>query len=1020
MLASQARSRWGLEAIFAEIPLKKSFPKFRVHIVATSVLVACVILLGTALLVSILTQFGRIAEESSQQVYGRMVQAGTQEIHRLLDDAADAVEQAHRLNAQYPWDRKSIPAIPLEPLFRVIVALNPDIYGLYLGWPHGEFFQVIGVRGHPGIIQTLDLPPHTQWAIRSITHDFESRIEQWVFLDAQGARIGTRQQKAVYDPATRAWFERAAANPPSLIVTDPYPFASTGKPGLTLAQALPGVQAVVGLDISLEALGEYVERIGANMPGGLLIVDRENRVIAASASADVVAYGAISLLTPLNESANPYLVDLQSPAMPGNQTGVFVLNNEPHVVVRHTLNTRFDKAYEVIGFAPLSAFDAHVIETRDRLALIGLLLLLFSVPTAYIFSQRSARTLVALAKDSEQIKALDFTGKVDAHSVFYEIDVLGQAHTTMKASIEERTHALTLAREKLQTLVESGLALSSEKDPQKVLWNIMTNGKRLTNADAVTLYSVTAHKTLRFAMRSREDDLPAFEIPFYDSGSGEPNTHFISVYCALKKKTVCVSDVYEETRFDFTGARCFDRETGYRTVSMLTVPMITLSGETLGVIQFLNATNPETGQIVAFDPDIVQFVEALAAQGAMALDNQKLLESQQTLMDSLIQIIAGAIDAKSPYTGGHCERVPELAIMLAKEACKITDGPLADFRFETEEQWREFRIGAWLHDCGKVTTPEYVVDKATKLETIFNRIHEIRTRFEVLLRDAHIACLQAQLDAVPAETALAEFEARKAALVDDFAFVARCNVGSEFMAQEDIERLTLIAGYTWLRHFDDRLGLSHEELRRRADEPVPMLPVPEPLLSDRAWHRIPRTEIQSYDPKYGFKMQVPELLYHFGEVYNLSIRRGTLTPEERFKINEHIIQTIVMLDRLPLPPSLKRIPEYAGTHHETLIGTGYPKGLDEKTLSVPARIMAIADIFEALTACDRPYKQPKTLSDSIRILSFFVKDRHIDPHLFRLFLESGVYRRYAERYLQPEQMDEVDIQAYLQDTRSFT
>jgi HD-GYP domain-containing protein (c-di-GMP phosphodiesterase class II) len=446
---------------------------------------------------------------------------------------------------------------------------------------------------------------------------------------------------------------------------------------------------------------------------------------------------------------------------------------------------------------------------------------------------------------------------------------------------------------------------------------------------------------------------------------------------------------------------------------MLTVPMSPREGEVTGVLQFMNALDPETGAVIPFPRELVGFVEALASQSALALENYNLLQAQKILMDSLIQLVAGAIDAKSPYTGGHCKRVPELAIMLAEEASRVQEGPLADFAFRSDDEWREFRIGAWLHDCGKVTIPEYVVDKATKLETIYNRIHEVRLRFEVLLRDAEIASLKAMQNGDDPAAAARAFQEKRAALSDDFAFVAECNIGGEFMAPERIARIRRIAGRTWLRHFDDRLGLSQEELWRRAGSPASGLPAVENLLSDKPWHIVPRGFSRELDPKYGFKMSVPEHLYNFGEVLNLCVERGTLSEEERFKINEHIIQTVVMLDALPFPRELKKVPEYAGTHHETLTGSGYPRRLAEQELSVPARIMAIADIFEALTASDRPYKKAKTLSEAVKILAAFKKKRHIDPDLFDLFLTSGVYRRYAERRLSPEQIDSVDISRYL-------
>ncbi|MFO7716858.1 HD domain-containing phosphohydrolase [Desulfosarcina sp.] len=396
----------------------------------------------------------------------------------------------------------------------------------------------------------------------------------------------------------------------------------------------------------------------------------------------------------------------------------------------------------------------------------------------------------------------------------------------------------------------------------------------------------------------------------------------------------------------------------------------------------------------------------------------RLIQAKQEIEDlftAVTELLAGAIDAKSPYTGGHCKRVPVVAKMIAMAAHESTDAPFANFRMDAEDKRREFEVAAWLHDCGKVTTPEHVVDKATKLETIYNRIHEIRMRFEVLLRDAEIdfyrqrlagnadgACLEAQL------------EKRHKQIADDFAFVAACNIGGEFMPDEKIERLEEIAARTWVRHLDDRMGISQDETALKNRQPRPTLPVVEHVLTDKPEHIIPRPNPDPFEGNtYGFNMAVPENQYNLGELYNLAIRKGTLSPEDRFKINEHIIQTIIMLRRLPFPENMKHVAEIAGAHHETMIGNGYPRGLKKEEMSIPARIMAIADIFEALTAADRPYKKPKTLNEALRIMSRMRNDRHIDAELFDLFLQSGVYQTYAEQFLDPAQMDAVDIRHYL-------
>jgi len=352
--------------------------------------------------------------------------------------------------------------------------------------------------------------------------------------------------------------------------------------------------------------------------------------------------------------------------------------------------------------------------------------------------------------------------------------------------------------------------------------------------------------------------------------------------------------------------------------------------------------------------------------------------------------------------------------MLAREVENCDHGALASFSFDSEDDRRAFEIGAWLHDAGKMTTPEFVVDKAVKLETIYNRIHEVRTRFEVLLRDVWLEEKQTLLkggDPIDAATTRKEKERQ---LKEEFALVAQCNIGSENMPEAVAEKLHQIAKRTWTSYFDKSLGLSIEEKKRFDRAYEASIPATENLLSDKPEHIIPFS-IRPQDIYRECNFNIPETdcLYNRGELYNLCVQKGTLTEEERFKINEHIMQTSIMLNHLPFPKHLKGVPDYAVTHHETLNGTGYPCGLSASQLSVPSRIMAIADIFEALTATDRPYKKAKTLSNAVAVLYEFKKSRHIDPDLFDLFLTSGVYLTYAKQYLPPEQIDAVDIEQFL-------
>jgi len=621
----------------------------------------------------------------------------------------------------------------------------------------------------------------------------------------------------------------------------------------------------------------------------------------------------------------------------------------------------------------------------------------------------------------ETINAEIATQKREMEALYQERN---DQNKVLEDTVRTRTQDLVSSQEKLRKLIEQGVALSAERDEKQLLENILLGAKTLANADGGTLY-IKSGNDLEFQIVSNSSlnilygganggDVPFGPVKLLDDQTGEPNQKNVASHAAHTGRTVNITDAYTEQGFDFSGTRSFDENTGYRSCSFLTVPLTPRTGDVIGVLQLINAKDPKTGEIIPFTEEIEGFVEALASQAAVALDNQNLLKAQKVLLDSFIELIASAIDAKSSYAGGHCARVPVLAQLLAQAACGKTDGPFADFNLSSD-QWYEFHIASWLHDCGKVTTPEYVVDKATKLETIYNRIHEIRSRFEILIRDAQVRCLEKTIAGADDSSVLeAARDAEIDQLRDEFSFVAACNRGGEFMDAEDKVRLNEIGARTWLRHLDDSIGLSDDESTRRALRPTVDLPAVEALLADRQDHIVHRVASNPFgDNRWEFRIDVPEHLYNYGEIYNLGIERGTLTPEERFKINDHVIQTIIMLEQLPFPDNMKRVPEYAGGHHETMIGTGYPRKLSKDDMSIPARIMAIADVFEALTDSNRPYKKGKTLTEALDIMGKMAKGEHIDTDLFNLFLTSGAYREYSETRLETSQLNDVDIKDYL-------
>jgi HD-GYP domain-containing protein (c-di-GMP phosphodiesterase class II) len=536
--------------------------------------------------------------------------------------------------------------------------------------------------------------------------------------------------------------------------------------------------------------------------------------------------------------------------------------------------------------------------------------------------------------------------------------VLAPARGVGQTSAETENRPVAIEHDiriRLETLNRIGVALSADRDIDSLMERIVEAARQFTFADGATFYRKSGDTLVFDLLRNislgldqggpgdAPIELPPIPLHHAD---GTPNHSLVVAYAALTGTTVIVEDAYTEPGFDFSGTRAFDARTSYRSQSFLTVPMKDHADAVIGVLQLINAGGPD-GEVRAFTEADQQLVESLASQAAIALNNHTLIEQMAALFESLITLINSAIDEKSPYTGGHCERVPTLTMLLADAASRTGVGPLAGFHMSDADRY-ELKIAGLLHDCGKITTPVHVVDKATKLETLFDRIHLVETRFEILMRDAEIAHLKGELDAD-------HYQQRLARLRADRDTLRRNNTGGEFMSDAAIAEIERIAGYRW----------------RGADGQD------QPLLSAE-------------------------------EVMNLSIRRGTLNTAEREIINNHIVSTIRMLEALPWPPHLRKVPEYAGGHHERMDGKGYPRGLTRDQMSIQARVMGIADVFEALTASDRPYKAAKTLSESIQILGRMKQDQHIDPDLFDVFLRERVYLDYARRFLDARQIDRVD------------
>ncbi len=515
--------------------------------------------------------------------------------------------------------------------------------------------------------------------------------------------------------------------------------------------------------------------------------------------------------------------------------------------------------------------------------------------------------------------------------------------------------------------------LSRQQNLSDLFECVLREAQHLTASDGGTLYLIKGEgKTteLEFTVMindslniningARGDKIELHPLPLF-LPNGNPNTHNVASFVALNKQTVNIPDIRLATEFDFTGTRLFDRHHKYESRSFLTIPLIDHQNDVIGVIQLINAQDPISNEIVPFNPNLNAPIEAMATYAAIALDNQILIQNHKDLLDSFIKSLAKITDVRSPHTSAHCQRIPLLTEMIAKAACEQKTGYFKDFQL-SDEEWYELNVAAWMHDCGKLATPDFIVEKSTKLETVRDGIHGFNARVQSYKHELENTSLKKAIEQPHRKDQLAQvLMIELDQLEEERLFINTINKGGEFMSDEQIQRVKRIGQKQWTNAAGTKENLLTED-----------------------------------------------------EIMNLCIRRGTINESERKTINRHIDVTIEILESLPFPKNLKRVPEYAGGHHERMDGTGYPKGLTREQMSIPARMMAVADIFEALTAKERPYKKPMPLSQAFSILARMRDDNHIDPDVFELFLLSNQWQEYGKRHMLPEQMDVTDVSPFV-------
>ncbi len=942
---------------------------------------------------------------------------------------------------------------PLIKEFIEILKLETSIHAIYFSQKDGDIFSVTNLHGHLISIGSSESYQHVAWRLDVSVN----KIHQIVFFDKKLNVI----EKTNFNPKLNShispWYKKALATS-KIIRTKPYAFAFDNELGITLAKAHKSKNAVIGIDMAMTDIEHMlqVQKIDNDLEVFLVDPDNNGQMLASSDSLEInkakiennkpVAFTEVEkdyiathrkLFVSNDSGFAPF--DFQLSGIPvGYSIDLLKL-----ISIKSGLQFSFKAGDKFSDIKPMfkkkqldilnSVYKDHEMNAFGRL----------SHPIYQLKHQFVVKNHQDKIKNTEDLKNKTLAVVNGRLTTRYMKENFPKIKLLMVNNMMEAINAVSIGQADAAISTAESFKYLSE---QLFIDNLKINGwfKQFDNEkhrgiylllqiDQPVLLSII-NKTLESITKP---ELSQLHLKWFENLEAKVKSKGATIDAGLipyvfdKKLNTLIS--YQNNGDNYLAILSGDNDflLGFKINELvllqpyydninksffvavifffLSLPLIFLGAKYLAnPIKALISENNKIKSrkfhlVKSVKTHIFEYNELSNSLVSMSKSMEQHDKEQIKLFDAIVGLISEAIDNKSPYTGSHCKRVPEIARSLIFEANKVKTGSLKDFSMTSKDALREFEIGAMLHDCGKVSSPINVVDKATKLESIYNRIHEIRMRFEVLWRDAYIDYLKGDLNKE-------SLQIQQQQLQDDFEFIANVNLSGEYMREEDHKRVQVIAKITWQRNFDNRLGLSDFEKQRYKEQPQEKLPAIELLLSDQQHHLIERDEFNFEEyAQSGFKEKVPQFLYNYGEVYNLSISKGTLTEEERYIVKEHVITSIKMLEKIPFPAHLAKIPQYAGTHHETLNGSGYPRKLDGSQLSIPDRIMAIADIFEALTSSDRPYKKAKKLSESIKIMSFMVKDQLIDKDLFELFLTSGAYLDYANKHLTKEQLDVVDI-----------
>lgn len=966
------------------------------HVHVATLFIVLVLAVGAAMVTLQYLNTSRIIKGSSEQTVDLMVRYIQNELTRLQQTVGATLDLMHHSDIihTHEWLKRQHYLPWLQQLLRNHQSVSAFIFG----FPDGDVLMLKPIHS-PEQRQRLQAPDKAEFVLDHIDREDDKLLEarRYYFSADLNLIKESRLIDHIFDPRVRPWYQLALRSD-NQVFTPPYIFYSSKNIGITMAQATKN-KVVVAADFTLLSLSKLLATFPLPKDSVISLYDNQGQVLGYPVEKQMQPrLTGHALRTPmLYELNSPILERLAMPLLSLTGEHAFEYNDQTWLADIRDVTFLPSLPIKLAVLIPEQNLLTDALALRRQSTLVTLAILLLAIPLAWLLSRFVSTPLRQLVRNTASISAFRFDQVKTSRSMVLEIDDLSHSIKLMNDTI---AHFLQL--------IES---LAEEKQLDALLAKVANETRATTGANAALLLLCHDEQALLVprsvsagagALQISPEDLP--ELPYDDAG----------IHAAITQKDI-IQQPWEPGNALCQTLQRIVPEADAHLSQVVVVPLINRDAKIVGALTMLFQED-DTGNNHSSIESRLPFIKALCGFTAVSVETRQLILHQKKLFSAFIELIAGAIDAKSAYTGGHCQRVPELTEMLAQAACESKEPPFDQFDLNDEE-WEALHVAGWLHDCGKVTTPEHVVDKATKLEARYDRIHEIRMRFEVLKKEAERDYWQTvAMETEDPQQAKAKLQQTWQQLDKEFAFVAQCNQGGEFLTDNTVQQLQSIAQRTWTRTLNDRIGISWEEAKRKAMLPEPELPTQEPLLQDRADHLIPHENATNRQEN-NFNLVPPAHKYNLGEIHNLTIARGTLTDEERFHINDHIVQTILMLECLPYPDHLKAVPAIAGGHHEKMDGSGYPRGLYRQDMPATARMMAIADVYEALTAADRPYKQAKTISECLAIMQRMAQEQHLDPQLFYLFIESGVYRDYAKRFLKPEQIDTVDEAALLESLR---